>query len=215
MIFTIGISHHRVSNGRARRARLCPGRAPGHVHAELFKKLWTVLGPSGLLEFHLRGRGRGGAGGVAAQAHHQADVRGPTCVLGVVICSLLITCMIRCIFRYSNPPATGARLVHTVLGDATLRAQWTDECRAMADRIIGARSTLREELEKGGGSREWSHVTSQIGMFAFTGLTAEQCAEMISKHHIYLTSDGRVSMAGVTRSNAGYIAEAMCAVTAG
>ena len=38
---------------------------------------------------------------------------------------------------------------------------------------------------------------------------------MIEKHHVYLTKDGRVSMAGVTQNNAQYIAEAMADVTGG
>ena len=50
-------------------------------------------------------------------------------------------------------------------------------------------------------------------MFAFTGLNKEQCDAMIKEHHIYLTGDGRVSMAGVTLDNAPYIAAAIHSVT--
>ena len=50
-------------------------------------------------------------------------------------------------------------------------------------------------------------------MFAYTGLNKEQCDKMINDHHIYLTGDGRVSMAGVTLDNAPYIAQSMIAVT--
>ena len=46
-------------------------------------------------------------------------------------------------------------------------------------------------------------------------ITTPECAAMIEKHHVYLTKDGRVSMAGVTQNNAKYIAEAMCDVTGG
>ena len=56
-------------------------------------------------------------------------------------------------------------------------------------------------------------VTDQIGMFAFTGLNKEQCDAMMKEHHIYLTGDGRVSMAGVTLDNAPYIAAAIHSVT--
>jgi len=49
--------------------------------------------------------------------------------------------------------------------------------------------------------------------FAFTGLNKEQCARMINEHHVYLTGDGRVSMAGVTLDNAPYIAESIHEVT--
>ena len=115
---------------------------------------------------------------------------------------------------YSNPPSGGARIVSTILNDPTLNAQWYAECKSMADRIGEARTALRGHLEAN-STRDWSHVTSQIGMFAFTGLTADECAQMIEKHHVYLTKDGRVSMAGVTQNNAQYIAEAMADVTGG
>ena len=115
---------------------------------------------------------------------------------------------------YSNPPATGARIVSTILNDEALSAQWYAECKSMADRIGNARTALRGHLEKG-STRNWEHITSQIGMFAYTGLTEEECMKMINDHHVYLTKDGRVSMAGVTQNNAQYIAEAMCTVTGG
>ena len=44
----------------------------------------------------------------------------------------------------------------------------------MADRIITMRALLKENLEKLGSKHDWSHITSQIGMFAFTGLKPEQ-----------------------------------------
>ncbi len=114
---------------------------------------------------------------------------------------------------YSNPPAGGARIVSTILNDPELNPQWYAECKAMADRIIEARAALRGHLEDGGSSHNWQHITDQIGMFAYTGLNKEQCDKMINDHHIYLTGDGRVSMAGVTLDNAPYIAQSMIAVT--
>ena len=57
----------------------------------------------------------------------------------------------------------------------------------MADRI-GDWAALLEHLSK--LYSDWSHVTSQIGMFAYTGLTADECTQMIEKHHVYLTKMG-------------------------
>jgi hypothetical protein len=48
----------------------------------------------------------------------------------------------------------------------------------MADRIITMRALLKENLEKLGSKHDWSHITSQIGMFAYTGLTAEQMSKL-------------------------------------
>ena len=49
-------------------------------------------------------------------------------------------------------------------------------------------------------------------MFAFTGLTEPEVLELRSKYHIYLTNDGRVSMAGVTTGNVEYLASSIAAV---
>lgn len=114
---------------------------------------------------------------------------------------------------YSSPPLRGARIVSEVLNDSKLLEQWYVECKGMADRILSARATLRKELDALDGGRDWSHVTEQIGMFCFTGLTPEQCDRMIAEHHIYMTRDGRISMAGVTQANAGQIAHAIHEVT--
>jgi aspartate aminotransferase len=75
---------------------------------------------------------------------------------------------------YSNPPVHGARIASAILTDPALNHQWLGEVKAMADRIITMRALLKDNLEKLGSKRDWSHITSQIGMFAFTGLTPEQ-----------------------------------------
>ena len=44
----------------------------------------------------------------------------------------------------------------------------------MSGRIIEMRQKLRAGLEKLKPESDWSFITTQIGMFAYTGLTAEQ-----------------------------------------
>ena len=46
-------------------------------------------------------------------------------------------------------------------------------------------------------------------MFAYTGLSKDQCDILTDKHHIYCTKNGRFSMAGVNPGNVNYIAEAI------
>ena len=75
---------------------------------------------------------------------------------------------------YSSPPIHGAKLVAEVLGDPALSAQYYKECASMATRIKEMRSLLAAALKKAGSTLDWSHVVSQIGMFAFTGLTPEE-----------------------------------------
>ena len=71
------------------------------------------------------------------------------------------------------------------------------------------RTLLRHELEAIGAPGTWEHITTQIGMFSFTGLTAKQSEAMVEKHHIYMTKNGRISICGLTRSNIPYVAKAI------
>ena len=110
---------------------------------------------------------------------------------------------------YSNPPVHGARVASTILNDPALNKQWLGEVKGMADRIIEMRALLKNNLEKLGSKHDWSHITSQIGMFAYTGLTAEQMTQLAEKHSVYATKDGRISVAGITSENVGRLAEAI------
>ncbi|MES1915563.1 MAG: hypothetical protein MHM6MM_007489, partial [Cercozoa sp. M6MM] len=94
-------------------------------------------------------------------------------------------------------------------GNPAKFAQWKSELASMSKRIVDMRLSLREALERRNTPGSWEHITSQIGMFSFTGLTPEQCANMISRHHIYLLSSGRISMAGLNPHNIEYMADAM------
>jgi aspartate/tyrosine/aromatic aminotransferase len=113
---------------------------------------------------------------------------------------------------YSNPPLQGMRIVKTVLQDPALRALWQEDMTLMSTRINDMRLALRGELERIGTPGDWSHITSQIGMFSFTGLSQEQSEAMLSKHHIYMLKNGRISMAGINTKNVKYVAECLKAV---
>ena len=52
-------------------------------------------------------------------------------------------------------------------------------------------------------------------MFAFTGMTQEMCDRLTNEYAIYLTRDGRISIAGLNDSNLDYVASAIHAVTDG
>lgn len=48
------------------------------------------------------------------------------------------------------------------------------DVKAMADRIIGMRTQLKDLLAKEGSQRNWNHIVDQIGMFCFTGISPDQ-----------------------------------------
>ncbi|KAA8574450.1 hypothetical protein EYC84_005915 [Monilinia fructicola] len=93
---------------------------------------------------------------------------------------------------YSNPPVHGARIASTILNDKALNKQWLGEVKGMADRIITMRALLKKELENLGSKHDWSHITSQIGMFAYTGLTPEQMDKLAKEHSVYATKDAAI-----------------------
>jgi len=114
---------------------------------------------------------------------------------------------------YSNPPSYGARLVSNIWNDPELRALWHKEVKVMADRIITMRTTLVNNLQKLGSKKDWSHITKQIGMFCFTGLAPEQVDRITKDYHIYLTRNGRISIAGITSKNVEHLAKGIHEVT--
>ncbi|KAL1920295.1 uncharacterized protein VTP21DRAFT_1441 [Calcarisporiella thermophila] len=109
----------------------------------------------------------------------------------------------------SNPPAYGARIASLVMNDPKLFSEWQDNLKTMANRIHQMRQQLYDELVRLKTPGNWKHIVDQIGMFSFTGLKAPQVKVMIEKYHIYLTDNGRISIAGLSTRNVKYVAKAM------
>jgi aspartate aminotransferase len=74
---------------------------------------------------------------------------------------------------YSNPPIYGARIVDKILSDEQLTASWKQDLIKMSNRIKNMRYQLVSNLNALGSQHDWSHITNQIGMFAFTGFNEE------------------------------------------
>lgn len=114
---------------------------------------------------------------------------------------------------YSNPPIAGVRLVEEILNCDQLQRLWRDEMKGMARRIMSMRSMLRDELVRLGSQHNWDHIVHQHGMFCFSGLTEHQVQQLRERFSVYLTANGRISMAGVTSENVPYLANAIHEVT--
>lgn len=116
---------------------------------------------------------------------------------------------------YSSPPRHGAYIVNKVLSTPALKEQWLGELKLMSDRIVSMRGELRKAVESKGTPGTWKHITDQIGMFTFTGLAKDQVTRMVDEFHIYMTADGRISMAGLNAGNVDYVAECIDKVVRG
>lgn len=111
---------------------------------------------------------------------------------------------------YSNPPVHGARIVANVVGDPSLFNEWKEEMELMAGRIKNVRQRLFDSLsQKDKSGKDWSFILRQIGMFSFTGLNKAQSDNMTNKWHVYMTKDGRISLAGLSLAKCEYLADAI------
>lgn len=118
---------------------------------------------------------------------------------------------LRAIIRpmYSNPPKHGCYIAKHILTNPQNFNNWKQELNVMSGRILSMRTLLRDALEQRGCPGTWNHITDQIGMFSYTGLSAEQVEFIEKKYHVYMLKSGRISMAGVSKAKVAYIADAM------
>lgn len=110
---------------------------------------------------------------------------------------------------YSSPQLHGARIVAFTLQSPELTAEWKRELVKMSSRINDMRKALYNAIKKRNIPGSFQCILNQIGMFSMIPLTPQQCEAMIKKHHIYMTSNGRISMAGLNTSNVDYVANAI------
>ena len=110
---------------------------------------------------------------------------------------------------YSTCPAYGARLVALVLGDPARKNAWLHDCKSMADRLNGVRQSLFDALVSRNVKGTWTHVTEQRGMFSYTGIPPNAVKRLKEEYHIYMLSNGRISLAGLNSSNIDRFASAL------
>ncbi|WP_105901992.1 amino acid aminotransferase [Vibrio gangliei] len=113
---------------------------------------------------------------------------------------------------YSNPPAHGAAVVTHILNDESLRAEWEAEVAEMRDRIQEMRTLFVQTLKDEGVTQDFSFIEAQNGMFSFSGLSKEQVARLKEEFAIYIVGSGRISVAGMTKSNMGPLCKGIAAV---
>lgn len=88
----------------------------------------------------------------------------------------------------------GAHIVAKILGKEEYYEQWKAQLLVVANRIKQMREILRKELERLNTPGTWNHITDQIGMFTYTGLNKKQCEIMINDYHVFMLTNGRISM---------------------
>ena len=113
---------------------------------------------------------------------------------------------------WSMPPDHGAAVVARILSDAKLSDDWRNEVDAMRDRMLSLRRALSAALAKTCGAEMASVIETQRGMFSTIPVTPEAVDVLREQHHIYMTRDGRMNIAGVSMEHIDYLAKAIGSV---
>jgi aspartate aminotransferase len=116
---------------------------------------------------------------------------------------------------YSMPPDHGAAIAARIFGDAGLRDAWVGELAAMRTRIHDMRGLLAEHLRGATGSEAFDFIRGQHGMFSLLGVSPPVVDRLRERHHIYMTRDSRMNLAGIMPHNVAYVAECIAAETHG
>jgi aspartate aminotransferase len=115
---------------------------------------------------------------------------------------------------YSMPPDHGAAIAARIFADASLRRQWVAELDAMRGRIQEMRGLLAGRLAEVTGGNSFDFIRTQHGMFSLLGVSRDAVERLREKHHIYMTADSRMNLAGIMPHNVNSVAAAFAAEAA-
>lgn len=114
--------------------------------------------------------------------------------------------------NYSNPPTHGGAVVAAVLNNPELRALWEKELGEMRVRIKAMRQKLVDGLKAAGVQQDMSFITTQIGMFSYSGLSKEQMQRLRTEFGVYGTDTGRMCVAALNSKNIDHVCKSIAAV---
>jgi aspartate aminotransferase len=110
---------------------------------------------------------------------------------------------------YSMPPDHGAAIAACIFADLELRAAWVGELAVMRNRIQDMRALLARHLCTATGDDSFAFIAGQRGMFSLLGVPTAVVDRLRDQHHIYMTSDSRMNLAGIMPHNVAYVADAV------
>jgi aromatic-amino-acid transaminase len=114
--------------------------------------------------------------------------------------------------NYSNPPTFGAQVVATALNTPALRSLWEEELAGMRDRIKAMRHLLVARLKAAGVGGDLSYITTQMGMFSYSGLAKAQMQRLRTEFGVYGVDSGRICVAALNTRNIDAVVAALAAV---
>lgn len=99
---------------------------------------------------------------------------------------------------WSSPAAHGARLVHAVLSDPTLTADWERHLMRVRTRIRSMRQRWVDGLRAAGSTAPLDHVIRERGLFTNTGLTPDAVHQLGVDHAVHLGPSGYINLCSMT-----------------
>ena len=114
--------------------------------------------------------------------------------------------------NYSNPPTHGATVCAAVLNTPQLRTMWEGELAEMRVRIKAMRAAFVEKLKAAGVKADMGFITTQIGMFSYSGLSKDQMVRLRNEFGVYGTDTGRMCVAALNSKNIDYVCAAIAKV---
>jgi aspartate aminotransferase len=112
---------------------------------------------------------------------------------------------------YSMPPDHGAAIAAHIFASEALKGEWLGELDLMRSRIADMRALLAQHLGRTTRGGAFDFIRTQRGMFSLLGVSEQTVERLRDRHHIYMTPDSRMNLAGIMPGNADYVAESIAA----
>ncbi len=114
---------------------------------------------------------------------------------------------------YSMPPDHGAAIAAKIFADAAYRQEWVHELDSMRTRIQEMRALLADRLQSATGGAAFDFIRTQRGMFSLLGVPPQAVDVLRDEHHIYMTQDSRMNLAGIMPHNVDTVAKAIASLS--
>ncbi|XP_076409691.1 putative aspartate aminotransferase, cytoplasmic 2 isoform X3 [Peromyscus maniculatus bairdii] len=73
---------------------------------------------------------------------------------------------------WGNPPATGARIITSILCNPALLVEWKQSIKSVVENVMLIKEKVKEKLRLLGTPGSWNHITEQSGTHGYLGLNS-------------------------------------------
>uniref|UniRef100_A0A8C5KKA6 Glutamic-oxaloacetic transaminase 1-like 1 n=1 Tax=Jaculus jaculus TaxID=51337 RepID=A0A8C5KKA6_JACJA len=138
--------------------------------------------------------------------------------VGVLVVAALsnrhLLCVLSQLMNYAqalwlNPPATGARIITSILCNHALLVEWKKSLEGIVENIMLIKEKVKEKLRLLGTPGSWDHITEQSGSHGYLGLNYQQVEYLVKKKHIYIPKNSRINFTCINTSNISYITQSI------